>query len=1189
MKFIDKAMTEPRHLVQPSAWAGHIPFAMWLISVLRPKTFVELGTYTGNSYLSFCQAVEQEQTGTICYAVDTWKGDKHGGFYDEGIFELIKAAHDPFYSTFSSLMRMTFDEAVEKFEDHTIDLLHIDGLHTYEAVKHDFETWFPKLSNNAVVLFHDINVFRDDFGAHWFWYETNKYYPHFSFTHCNGLGVLLVGKNRNDILLSLCEDNQYAHEKNKEKKIFQCLGRRLEQFLESKLLESQTEEKINLLKKENKILIEQLKDESKSNNIRINKLHKENKIIKDNQLSLENKIHELAISNQHQSDELEKYEKMWFINTIKNLDKIKQKISSANRYRNLFRKLIKEKGSIGKAYQTCRRIYKSSDFQTVKNFLKNPCIEQNINKVHHPFNIKDGLIILCTQHTYYVAKLLAQNLNKIKISAQIIFEMPEKGYSDKWHIVICPQMFKTMPNHYVAFQMEQSVSNRWFTKNYLEYLEHAEFIFDYSISNIKFFRKNYDSIEFKKLYYLPIGTLDTDNTTSPNEFEYDVVFYGDANCERRKFFLSKLQENFSVKIISEVFGEELYSVLKKAKVVVNIHYYENALLETTRIYESLSLNKLIISEIGSDQENHKELNGIVDFVDVGDINIMIDKINYWLNNQKEFLTRLNKIQEFRKQPNKFQFYFYRFLLSQDLLDFDTFYEFCADYVKPVGDFWCLSLPETPFRQENFLNDNHYGAWIFPGLRHNIGWIGCALSYKFMLKIAENLELPQVTICEDDVFFKKQFEQRYIEIKRLLSQSNENWDIFSGLVSDLSENSDLMVSSIQSNNETLYRISHLVSMVFNIYNQKAYSKIYSWNSNIRTTDNTIDRYIEKHGGINGLVVFPFLVGHKEDLFSTLWGIQNNEYNKLIEKSEYLLDRKIHNVPKTLLIEILTKNITCDNLNNLGETFSNIIIENLKKTKLTDDNPEYVLHISPYRFSMQVKNVHTIQANQNTFFEKSFNDEVNNAPIKLLDILDNALEEAVEKLSITEETIQNLMVLHGSSVLPTRILGLLSNNTTLGHRLSNTLVSIGNADFYTEQLKNKGKVITSFLERKEIIERSLYQAALRLNAKAIFETITINKISISVEWPSVLEANFDAHFLEIPQECLIIAIQQNIRCFPLLDMNGNLMNRFLIISDLESTDSAQVIYDYECSLHALLKDAEFLYQQKLTKIQRNGENK
>lgn len=197
-----------------STWYEHIPFAMFLVAAQRPAVFVELGALFGDSYCAFCQAVAELKLPAKCYAVDTWRGDDHSGNYGkdngEHILAELRAYHDPLYGGFSTLVQSTFDEAQPHFEDGSIDLLHIDGYHTYEAVKHDFETWLPKLSRRAVVLFHDINVRERDFGAFRFWAEITPKYPHFEFAHGYGLGVLGVGPEQPEELQTLFQSDEIA-------------------------------------------------------------------------------------------------------------------------------------------------------------------------------------------------------------------------------------------------------------------------------------------------------------------------------------------------------------------------------------------------------------------------------------------------------------------------------------------------------------------------------------------------------------------------------------------------------------------------------------------------------------------------------------------------------------------------------------------------------------------------------------------------------------------------------------------------------------------------------------------------------------------------------------------------------------------------------------------------------------------
>ncbi len=193
---------KPHRLTDITSWHQHIPFAFTIVQMLKPKNFVELGTHKGDSYCAFCQAVSILRLETACYAVDTWEGDDHAGFYEHELFDELKAYHDPLYSDFSQLLKTRFEDALNYFSDNSIDLLHIDGYHTYDAVKNDFEMWLPKMSKRGVILFHDTNVHERGFGVWKFWEELAGSYPSFEFKHGFGLGVIAVGTELPEVLLT---------------------------------------------------------------------------------------------------------------------------------------------------------------------------------------------------------------------------------------------------------------------------------------------------------------------------------------------------------------------------------------------------------------------------------------------------------------------------------------------------------------------------------------------------------------------------------------------------------------------------------------------------------------------------------------------------------------------------------------------------------------------------------------------------------------------------------------------------------------------------------------------------------------------------------------------------------------------------------------------------------------------------
>ena len=174
-----------------TAWAGHIPFLFVLFRLLRPTSYVELGVHSGASLIAACSAAATYNLETEIVGVDTWEGDAHAGFYDgETTYQELKTYLDAVFPK-ARLERRTFLEAAERFEDESIDILHIDGLHTYDAVKDDFLTWLDRVSPSGIVLFHDISVFGQGFGVHRLWEELKAEFATFEFHHSAGLGVLM--------------------------------------------------------------------------------------------------------------------------------------------------------------------------------------------------------------------------------------------------------------------------------------------------------------------------------------------------------------------------------------------------------------------------------------------------------------------------------------------------------------------------------------------------------------------------------------------------------------------------------------------------------------------------------------------------------------------------------------------------------------------------------------------------------------------------------------------------------------------------------------------------------------------------------------------------------------------------------------------------------------------------------------
>lgn len=187
-------LEEPGHIVgDTSTRLSHVPFVFWLGAVLRPRLFVEVGTHAGVSSSAFCRADSSFGQSARAFAVDAKPGDEHAGPSSAMVFRELNSYNERRHAVVSEQVRCTFDEAVDRFEDGSIDLLHIDGRHTYEAVRHDFEAWRPKLRSDAVVLFPHTQVRERGFGVWRLFDELRLHHASFKFVHGHGLGVLAMG------------------------------------------------------------------------------------------------------------------------------------------------------------------------------------------------------------------------------------------------------------------------------------------------------------------------------------------------------------------------------------------------------------------------------------------------------------------------------------------------------------------------------------------------------------------------------------------------------------------------------------------------------------------------------------------------------------------------------------------------------------------------------------------------------------------------------------------------------------------------------------------------------------------------------------------------------------------------------------------------------------------------------------
>ena len=176
---------------------------------------------------------------------------------------------------------------------------------------------------------------------------------------------------------------------------------------------------------------------------------------------------------------------------------------------------------------------------------------------------------------------------------------------------------------------------------------------------------------------------------------------------------------------------------------------------------------------------------------------------------------------------------------------------------------------------------------------------------------------------------------------------------------------------------------------------------------------------------------------------------------------------------------------------------------------------------------------------------------------------------------------LVALHGSEEVQVSALGLKSGRVTRGHRFEAKVdkIIVLTADTYAEQLSREGAVIASFAERRADIVRQLDAAAARAgkDLRPIDDEALLDEVTALVERPNVLIGQFEAAFLEVPQECLILTMKANQKYFPLLAPSGKLTNQFLVVSNICPEDPSAIIGGNERVVRPRLADAKFFYDQ------------
>lgn len=205
-------------LLRYAPWSGHRNFAYDLTVYSKPQKIVELGSHYGCSTFAFMQAIKDFALSTQFYAIDTWTGDDFTKNYGNDVYNMFKKTSEELFNDEIHIMRMTFDDANDKFDENSIDILHIDGSHYYDDVKRDFESWLSKVKNDGIIILHDISediVLGDIMGSHKFWCELKEDFANtIEFDFSWGLGIIFLSKEKYSEFIHNIDISQYQRINN---------------------------------------------------------------------------------------------------------------------------------------------------------------------------------------------------------------------------------------------------------------------------------------------------------------------------------------------------------------------------------------------------------------------------------------------------------------------------------------------------------------------------------------------------------------------------------------------------------------------------------------------------------------------------------------------------------------------------------------------------------------------------------------------------------------------------------------------------------------------------------------------------------------------------------------------------------------------------------------------------------------
>jgi hypothetical protein len=322
-------------------------------------------------------------------------------------------------------------------------------------------------------------------------------------------------------------------------------------------------------------------------------------------------------------------------------------------------------------------LYISNNGNKNNDIKNNELFINNYNEIpHNKINNKTTFIIYTQNLGLLIAKSIGYMLNKLNLQYNIVLEITDDDVKlntdnpNEIYIILFPQTLKIFPdvNKYIIYQLEQYKQSTWINDEYKKKIENSLFTWEYSLENYN----NFDPEYKKKIFYLPIPIININYENITTSYKYDILFVGAPN-NRRKNIIRELKKKYKVLFLAKTFNNDLYDLMDQTKIILNLHYYKNAILETTRLNEALFNNKIIISELPDENDtlnkNFYENNIIfIDEIkdDLSNINNLFEKIDFYLDD-KNYNTKISKNNDFLNKIFEYSFFYFYSSLSKNNL------------------------------------------------------------------------------------------------------------------------------------------------------------------------------------------------------------------------------------------------------------------------------------------------------------------------------------------------------------------------------------------------------------------------------------------------------------------------------------------------------------------------------------------